>query len=69
MRGLAHTVFLGHAATNIAGLDLSGPTGLDQLTLIAAFGASNFVTAAALVLAGLTSRMSSLILLAAIPAA
>lgn len=69
LRAVAHTVFAGHAASEIAGLDLTGPTGRDQLVLMVAFGASNFITAAALILAGLTSRLSSLILLAVIPIA
>lgn len=69
IRALAHTAFLGYAASDLAGLDLTGPTGRDQLVLLAAFGASNFVTAAALLFVGLTSRVGSVILLAVMPAA
>ena len=69
VRAVAHTGLAGHAATEIAGLDLAGPTGRDQLVLMVAFGASNFVTAAALILLGLTHRFGALILLAVIPAA
>lgn len=69
IRGLAHTVFVGHAATELAGLDLTGPTGRDQVVLMIAFGASNFITGAALILLGLMQRFGALILLAAIPVA
>lgn len=69
VRGIAHTVFAGHAATEIAGLDLTGPTGLDQLILMLAFGASNLVTASALIYLALTDRRGSLLLLGLIPLA
>lgn len=69
VRAVAHTIFLGHAASEIAGLDLSGPTGRDQLVLMGAFGASNFITAAALIFVGLTSRAGALLMLAVIPLA
>jgi hypothetical protein len=67
LRGLVHTVFVGNMGAEIAGLDLTGPTGLDQLTLMVAFGSSNFITGAALIYLGLTSRRGALILMAVIP--
>lgn len=67
VRGLVHTVFVGNMGAEIAGLDLTGPTGRDQLMLMAAFGSSNFITGAALILLGLTSRRGALILLSVIP--
>ena len=69
IRGLAHTVFVRHAATELAGLDLTGPTGRDQLVLMIAFGASNLITGAALITFGLTNRRGSLLLLAVVPVA
>jgi hypothetical protein len=69
IRGLAHTIFVGHAAVELAGLDLTGPTGRDQLMLMCAFGSSNFITGAALIFLGLTNRFGALILLAVIPIA
>lgn len=69
VRGIAHTVFAGYAATEKAGLDLTGPTGLDQLILMLAFGASNLVTASALIYLALTDRRGSLLLLGLIPLA
>lgn len=67
IRGFAHTVFVGHAAVELAGLDLTGPTGRDQVVLMVAFGASNLITGAALILLGWTHRRGALILLAVIP--
>jgi hypothetical protein len=67
IRGLVHTVFVGNMGAEIAGLYLAGPTGLDQLTLMVAFGSSNFITGAALIYLGLTNRMGALILMAVVP--
>jgi hypothetical protein len=67
LRGLVHTVFVGNLGAEIAGLDLAGPTGLDQLTLMVAFGSSNFITGAALIFLGLTNRLGALILMVVIP--
>lgn len=69
VRGMAHTVFVGPVAQNRAGLSLLGPTGLDQMTLMVAFGASNLITAAALIYASLADRRAVLILIAVIPCA
>lgn len=69
VRGVSHTLLANHAATNIAGLDLSGPTGRDQLVLMVAFGASNLLSAAALICLALRDRFGALIFLAVIPAA
>lgn len=69
LRGIMHTVLVGFAAVDIAGLDLSGPTGHDQVTLMTAFGASNLITGVALILLGFTNRQGVLVLLATILAA
>ncbi len=69
VRAVAHTVFAGYAAGEIAQVDLNGPSGRDLLTLMVAFGASNFITGAALIILGLTNRTGALALLAVIPAA
>jgi hypothetical protein len=69
VRGLVHTVFVGSMGAQIAGLDLAGPTGLDQLTLMVAFGSSNLITGAALIYLGLTDRRGALILMALVPLA
>lgn len=69
VRGLAHTFFSGHAARNIAGLDLSGHTGYDQLMLMNAFGASNFISAFALIYLSLKDKTGALIMLTIIPVA
>jgi hypothetical protein len=69
VRGLVHTVFVGNMGAEIAGLDLAGPTGLDQLTLMVAFGSSNLITGAALIYLGLTDRLGALILMTLVPLA
>ena len=69
VRGLVHTVFAGDKGAVIAGLDLAGPTGRDQLVLMIAFGSSNFITGAALIILGLTNRLGALILMSVIPLA
>ena len=66
-RGVMHTVFSGYAATGIAALDLSGPTGLDQLVLMNAFGAANVLSGAALIIMSLRDRPGALLFLAIIP--
>ena len=67
-RGMSHTMLSGHAAKHVAGLDLSGPTGHDQVVLMTAFGASNFPSAAALIYLSFRDRFGALVLLAIIPA-
>jgi hypothetical protein len=69
IRGLVHTVFVGNMGAEIAGLDLTGPTGRDQLMLMVAFGSSNFITGAALIFLGLTNRLGALVMMAVIPLA
>lgn len=69
VRGLVHTVFVGNMGAEIAGLDLTGPTGRDQLMLMVAFGSSNLMTGAALIFLGLTNRLGALVMLAVIPPA
>lgn len=69
VRGVAHTLASGPVARNIAGLDLSGPTGFDQLMLMNAFGASNFISAFALIYLSLRDRTGALIMLSIIPLA
>lgn len=67
IRAAAHTAFAGHVGPEVAGLDFAGPTGRDQLVLLVSVGASNIITAAALIYLGLTSRAGALVLLAVIP--
>ncbi|MEO1079698.1 MAG: hypothetical protein AAFY29_09090 [Pseudomonadota bacterium] len=69
VRGVVHTVLAGSLAVDVSGIDVSGPSGRDLIVLMTAFGHANFITAAALIQAGLTSRMASLILLSVIPLA
>ncbi|MEZ5490208.1 MAG: hypothetical protein R3F50_07795 [Gammaproteobacteria bacterium] len=69
VRGLVHTVFVGNKGAILAGLDLAGSTGLDQLTLMIAFGASNLITGAALIVFGFVNRFGALIMLIVIPLA
>lgn len=69
VRGVAHTIFAGYAATHLAGVDLKGPAGRDLLVLMVAFGASNLVTACALIYLAFTDRAGSLVLLILIPIA
>jgi len=69
LRGIMHTVLVGFAAVDRAGLDLSGPTGLDQVMLMTAFGASNLITGVALIFLAFTNRKGVLVLLATIPLA
>lgn len=69
IRGVVHTVLFGSVAAGLAGLDLAGPTGRDQLVLMAAFGSSNFITGAALIYLGINDRAGALVLMAIIPMA
>jgi hypothetical protein len=69
IRGVSHTILSSHAATHVAGLNLSGPAGHDQLVLMTAFGASNFISAAALIYLSIRDRFGALMLLAIIPVA
>lgn len=68
-RASMHTVFLGYASRNVAGLDVDGPAGADLLQLMAAFGASNIITGGALIAVALTSRRAALALLGLMPVA
>ena len=68
VRGTVHTVFLEYAAGTIAGLNLTLPNAVDQLQLMAAFGASNFITGGALIMTGLYFRKGAYFLLGITPA-
>jgi hypothetical protein len=69
LRGVSHTLLSSYAASDVAGLDLTGPTGLDQLVLMNAFGAANFLSGAALIYLALRDRLGALLFLAVIPCA
>jgi hypothetical protein len=69
LRGVVHTILAGSVAVDVSGIDVTGPTGRDQIVLMIAFGHANFITAAALIQAGLTSRTASMVLLTVIPVA
>lgn len=69
LRGVNHTLMSSYAASDVAGLDLTGPTGLDQLVLMNAFGAANFLSGAALIYLSLRDRLGALLFLALIPLA
>ena len=63
IRGLVHTVLAGSTGVELSGVDISGPTGRDQLVFMIAFGSSNFITGAALIYLGLTNRLGALIVM------
>lgn len=67
LRAVVHTVLVGSVGVEKSGIDISGPTGLDQLMLMVAFGHSNFVTGAALIYLGLRDRFGAFLLMAFIP--
>ena len=69
LRGVSHTLLSFYAASDVAGLDLSGPTAFDQLVLMNAFGAANFLSGAALIYLSLRDRLGALLFLAVIPIA
>ena len=69
VRGASHTLLSAYAASDVAGLDLSGPTALDQLVLMNAFGAANFLSGAALIYLSIRDRAGALLFLAIIPCA
>ena len=69
IRGFMHTILLGHAAANIAGLDLSTAQAGDLLQLMGAFGISNYITGAMLILLGWKARPLALAMLGVIPIA
>ena len=69
IRGFMHTIRVEHAARDIAGLDLSSPVAIDLLTLMVAFGISNFLTGVMLILTGLWARRLALVMLAVVPTA
>jgi len=67
MRGFMHTILLDFAATNIAGFDLSTSQAGDFLQMMGAFGISNYLTGAMLILLGWKARSLALIMLGFIP--
>ena len=69
VRGVSHTFLSGYAATDIAGLDLSGPTRRDQPVLMTAFGAVNLLSARALIYLAFKDLFGALPFLAVIPIA
>lgn len=69
LRGVVHTLLAGSVAVEVSGIDVTGPTGRDQIVLMTAIGHANFITAAALIQAGLTSRAAAMVLLTVIPVA
>ncbi|MEM1401896.1 MAG: hypothetical protein AAGG55_01075 [Pseudomonadota bacterium] len=64
-----HAPLAGSAAAAVSGIDLSGPTGGDQIILMAAFGHANFITGAALIYLSLKSRGGAVFLMTVIPVA
>jgi len=69
VRGFMHTILLDFAATNIAGFDLSTSLAGDLLQMMGAFGISNYLTGAMLILLGWKARPLALIMLGFIPIA
>ena len=69
IRGVVHTVFAGSVAANVSGIDIGGPSGGDQIMLMAAFGHANFITGAALIYQGIFNRVGALFLMCVIPLA
>jgi hypothetical protein len=69
VRGFMHTILLEYAALNVAGLDLSTPLAGDLLQIMGAFGISNYVTGAALILVGWKARPLALEMLGILPVA
>lgn len=69
LRGVAHTLISSYAASKVAGLDLSGPTGHDQLVLMTAFGAANFLSGTALIYLSVKDHVGALLFLTVIPVA
>jgi hypothetical protein len=69
IRGFMHTIWLEHAAANIAGLGLSSSAAVDLLRLMGAFGISNCITGLMLILLGWKARALALTMLGAIPVA
>ncbi len=69
IRGIVHTVLMGSVAATKAGLDFTSAGGPEQAVIMQAFGASNFITGAALILAALYARPVALGLLTVIPLA
>ena len=69
VRGFMHTILLEYAAANIAGLDLSSSVAIDLLQLMGAFGISNYITGAMLILLGWKARPLAMAMLGLIPAA
>ncbi len=69
VRGFMHTVLLEYSALNIAGLDLTSPTATEQLTLLGAFGISNWITGSIFILIGLKAKQISIYILGLVPVA
>ena len=69
LRGFMHTTLLEHAASNIAGLDLSTFQAGDLLQMMGGFGISNYLTGIMLILIGWKARPLALTMLGVVPAA
>ena len=69
IRGFMHTLLLDYAATNIAGFDLTTSSAGDLLRQMGAFGISNYLTGAMLILIGWKARFLALTMLGIIPVA
>ena len=66
-RGVVHTALMGTVAAEKSVLDFTAVGGPEQAVLMQAFGASNFVTGAALIACALMARPIALVLLTVIP--
>lgn len=69
IRGVVHTVFAGSLAVDVSGINIGGPSGGDQIMLMAAFGHANFITGAALIYQGVFNRAGAVFLMCIIPLA
>ena len=69
VRGFMHTIALEYAALNIAGLDLTTSTAIEQLRLLGTFGISNWITGVAYILIGLKAKHISIHIMGFIPVA
>ena len=67
LRGVVHTMLAGSVGIPKSGVDVSGPTGRDQLMFMVAFGYSNLLTGAALIYLGLRDRFGALLFIGTIP--
>lgn len=69
IRGVVHTVLAGSVAVDVSGINIGGPSGGDQIMLMAAFGHANFITGAALIYQGVFNRAGAVFLMCIIPLA